>query len=91
MKYIFHYAKHAKKDLASLDQSVSKRIALKLKYYSRHETPLQFSKALSGNLQGFFRFRIGSYRVIFEKDAQGRIMILTILRVKHRKEVYKII
>ena len=90
MKYIFHYAKHAKKDLASLDQSVSIRIALKLKYYSRHESPLQFSKALTGELKGLFRFRIGAYRVIFEKDTQGRIMILAILRIKHRKEIYKI-
>jgi len=91
MKYIFHYAKHAKKDLALLDKSVSRRIALKLKYYSRHEAPLQFSKALTGGLKGFFRFRIGSYRVIFQKDAKGKITILTILRVKHRKEVYKIV
>ncbi len=91
MKYVVRYARHAKKDLDSLSEQDSKRIVAKLRIYSSDGSPMKFAKSLSGSWKGLFRFRIGVYRVIFKKDAKGRITILTILRVKHRKEVYKII
>ncbi len=91
MKYILQYSKQAKKDFGKLDQGIVERIVLKLEVYCKNENPLLFAKTLSGNLQGLFRFRVGNYRVIFQKDAQGRITILTILKVKHRKEVYEIV
>ena len=50
---------------------------------------MRFAKALSGPLQGFSRFRIGDYRVIFEQNASGKIVIYTILRIKHRREIYE--
>ena len=36
-----------------------------------------------------FRYRIGNYRAIFRKDDQGNFVFLVILKVGHRKEVYK--
>ncbi len=91
MKHVVRYTKYAKKDLHRLDKKDSKRIVSKLRVYSSSGSPMSFSKSLSGSMKGLFRFRIGAYRVIFKKDSGGRIIILTILRVKHRKEVYKII
>jgi len=35
----------------------------------------------------YFRLRVGSYRVIFHKDA--RKIMITIVRVGHRREVFK--
>ena len=43
---------------------------------------------LSGQLGGLFRFRIGDYRAIFRPDSRGQIVILLILRVGHRSEIY---
>jgi mRNA interferase RelE/StbE len=40
-------------------------------------------------LQGsdyIYRIRVGDYRIVYELDAAGRI---TIVRVRHRKEVYR--
>ena len=90
MKYVLQYSNRVEKDFRKLDKKQVERIVLKLEVYCANKNPLQFAKALSGNLQGIFCFRIGVYRVIFEKDARARITILTILRIKHRKEVYRI-
>lgn len=90
MKFILQYTKHAKKDLLNLDKKSSQRIILKLEDYClNNSNPLQFAKKLSGCFKGLFRFRIGVYRIIFYKNSQGKIIILTIIRIKHRKEVYK--
>jgi mRNA interferase RelE/StbE len=42
-------------------------------------------KALKGEYQGLFRIEIGNYRVIFTKTGDD----VLILRVAHRKEVYR--
>ncbi|MEA3449421.1 MAG: type II toxin-antitoxin system mRNA interferase toxin, RelE/StbE family [Patescibacteria group bacterium] len=88
MKYILQYTKHAKKDLGAINKKDLKRIILKLEYFLNNN-PLTFSKALSGALKGLFRFRIGDYRLIFHKNAKNKITILTILKIRHRKEIYE--
>lgn len=42
-------------------------------------------KALTGHLKGLNSYRSGDYRVIYAKTEQG----ILILRIMHRKEVYK--
>jgi mRNA-degrading endonuclease RelE of RelBE toxin-antitoxin system len=39
-------------------------------------------------LQGEYRFRIGDYRVLFDVDGSGKIYVLMVLSVKHRREAY---
>jgi mRNA interferase RelE/StbE len=41
--------------------------------------------ALSGEFKGMFRIRIGDYRVIYTKTADG----VLVLRIAHRKEAYR--
>ena len=43
-------------------------------------------KSLKGNHKGKFRKRCGNYRVIYLKE--NNILLITIVRVAHRKEVY---
>lgn len=44
-------------------------------------------KALTGNLKGIWRYRVGDYRIFaeFEDDE----LIVLIFEVAHRREVYK--
>jgi mRNA interferase RelE/StbE len=83
------YALAANKDLESFDKSVSQRIVRKINELSTGPRPLSQAKALSGNLQGLYRYRIGDYRVIFDADKNVKIIILTILKISHRKDVYR--
>ena len=88
MKYQLFYTKRAISDLDRLDLKNSQRIIKKLKYFSEQPNPVEYSNPLKGIYQGLFRFRIGEYRIIFSRDSKGLLTLLTILTVKHRKDVY---
>lgn len=83
------YSDKALKDLSSLDRQISKRIVRKIEKYGETINPLSYAKALVGSLEGMYRYRVGDYRVLFEVDSSGKITILIILNVKHRKDIYR--
>lgn len=82
------YTEKAREDLRSLGLSVQQRIAKKIHFFSLQKNPLSFAKRLKYTALGQYRFRIGDYRVLFDIDNKGKINILMILRIKHRKDVY---
>ena len=88
MKYKIQLTKKAKGDFLVLDKKMQERIVIKIRFYIQHNNPLKFAKKLTNPALGTYRFRIGDYRAIFDVDRKGKITILLILRVKHRKEVY---
>lgn len=51
------------------------------------EDPRQHGKGLTANRSGKWRYRIGDYRILAE--IQDRKLILILIDVKHRREVYK--
>ena len=90
MRYTLQLTKIAKKELICLEKSIQKRIVQKLRFYIIQDNPLQYAKKLKNNDIGTYRFRIGRYRVIFDVNDKSKIIILLILRIKHRKEIYKL-
>ena len=88
MKYKIVFTKKAKGDFLLLKNKVQKQMANKLRFYITQPDPLRYSKKLRNSKHGTYRFRIGDYRAIFDLDKDGNIVILLILRIKHRKEVY---
>lgn len=66
-----------------LESNVKDRVGKTLLRYS--EEPLKFAEKLSDPILGEYRFRIGDYRVIFDIEENEII----ILRVGHRREIYK--
>ena len=89
MHYTWQYTEHALKDLKQLDRTRALGIAKKIATYCSSEDPFVHAKPLQGPWKGLFRFRIGDYRAIFRRDTTGYLIVLLILRVKHRKEVYE--
>ena len=49
--------------------------------------PTIHGKALKGNLKGYWRYRVGDYRLIAK--IQDKELIILIIEVGHRKEIYK--
>jgi len=43
-------------------------------------------KALKGKHKGKFRKRAGNYRIVYLKEKE--ILVITLIRIAHRKEVY---
>jgi mRNA interferase RelE/StbE len=83
MNYNLVYTRRAEKDI--------KKLALFMKGYigkalpKLKDNPVELSEKLTDPEIGTYRFRIGDYRVIF--DIEGNDII--ILRVGHRKEIYR--
>ena len=51
------------------------------------EDPRHNGKGLAANRSGQWRYRIGDYRILAE--IQDRKLVLILIDVKHRREVYK--
>ncbi len=77
------YTESALKDVKKLDPIVKKRVGAKIVLYSSN--PLLYSKRLTNSLTGSYRWRVGSYRIIF--DIKNETII--VLRIRHRREIYK--
>lgn len=73
----------ASKDLEKIDKKTQKIILLKIKEYSSN--PFRYSIRLTDTRIGDYIFRIGKYRVIFDIDGEN----LVVLRIGHRKNIYK--
>lgn len=79
---------HAVKQLAKLDKPTAKLITSWLrKNISQCENAREKGKALSANLAGSWRYRIGNYRVLCEiKDGE---LVALVFEIAHRSQVYR--
>lgn len=87
MRYSVLYTESALKQLKKLDR-VARTIILSWieKKLIDCEDPRLYGKALVADLKGYWRYRIGNYRVLAQiKDSELLILVVT---VGHRKEVY---
>jgi mRNA interferase RelE/StbE len=79
------FDKRAKKELQKLDRHVQKIILA----YCREKIskdPKTLGKALTGDLAGLWRFRVGNYRLVCKLEDE-KICVL-VLRLGHRKSIY---
>ena len=82
----FHPA--AAKELRKLDRAVAARIVRTLETrIAPLADPRTIGSALTGEHAGYWRWRIGDYRIIARIEDE-RITIL-IIRMAHRREVYR--
>ena len=86
-KWNIKYTPAFKKEWKKLDPSLQKRVIDFFTKLNAHEDPKVFAKALTGNLKNFWRYRVGSYRLICEVREKEREIYL--VRIAHRKEVYE--
>ncbi len=88
MGYSIVFEKLAKKELAKLDKSQQELIISWIdKNLKTTENPRVLGKALKGEKSGYWRYRVGDYRLI-AKITDTEITIF-IVRIGHRKNVYK--
>lgn len=85
MKYSIIITKQAKRDIDTLETPVRQRLGKKLQETTNLKDLRTVAKKLQGSLGGDYRLRVGDYRVLFDLHDQT----LVILRVQHRKDVYK--
>ena len=79
----FIWPESARSDLRAIDREIAVRILHGLAEYG--ESGEGDLKTLTGPWQGYFRLRIGEYRIILAIAPEE----ITIVRVRHRSEVYR--
>ena len=79
---------NADKQLDRIDRQSAIRILKFLRSrLSALDDPRQLGAALSGPFSGYWRYRIGDYRVICElRDTE---LIILVVEVGHRREIYR--
>ena len=78
MAWRIDFTRNADKAMRKLDKGVAARVFDELDEIAKLEDPRSRGKALTGNLAGVWRYRVGD----------GRLVIL-VVDVAHRREVYK--
>lgn len=77
----------AEKQFLKLDKQIQRQIQKFVLQLKNLENPRSRGKALVGNLSHLWRYRVADYRLIC--DIQDEKILVTILRIGHKKEIYK--
>ena len=85
MAYSVNFEPESIDDLDGISQVVRVRILKKIEWLS-----INFEKIsalpLTGQWTGFYKLRVGDYRVIYEFDIENQLIFIT--RIGHRREIY---
>lgn len=87
MAWKIELSKTADKAIRKLDKPTAARILDTLEEISQLDNPRSRGKAMTGNLAGLWRYRIGDYRAVCAIE-DGRLAVL-VVDVGHRKDIYK--
>lgn len=86
-RYEFQFSPNAQHTFEHLERPLQKRISKKIEFWEKTENPLAFGKALQGREQTF-AFRVGDYRIIVSPKNKTELIILLVLKIGHRSEIY---
>ena len=85
MKYRIEFKRSAAKALKKIPKSDQKRVAERVDSLSE-KLPDPATTKMKGD-NPFHRIRVGDYRIIYE--IHGDILLIVVLKIGHRKEVYR--
>ena len=77
----------AQKVYANAPKSLAKKIARCLQQLEQNPRSHPNIKALKGDLAGYYRYRIGDYRVVYSIEDQ--VIQVFVVVIAHRSDVYK--
>lgn len=87
MAWTIRFSKTADKAIRKLDRTNARNILDEMEEISTLDDPRSRGKALTGSLAGYWRYRVGDYR-IFCEIYDDELIILAV-RVAHRSKAYK--
>lgn len=75
----------AERDLSRLDRKTASRVASRMRWLAGHFDE-RGPQPLGGALRGYYKLRVGDWRVIYEIDRDNRT--LTVHAIDHRRDIY---
>lgn len=85
-KYRIRILEAAIQDLARLDKSMGRRVVRRINWLAANLDTIRL-EALTGDLAGFYKLRIGDYRVIYEVLWDEETIVIH--AIGHRREIYR--
>ena len=85
MPHRIEFTASAGRDFSKLSRDIQQRIASRIDALARQPRPRGVEK-MEGH-ETRYRIRVGDYRVIYE--IQDKILLVLIVRIGHRREVYR--
>jgi mRNA interferase RelE/StbE len=88
MAWRIEFVPAAAKELNAIGATQASRIVRFLSTrLAKLDDPRSIGEPLKGRLGHLWKYRIGDYRII--ADVQDKVVLILIVRVGHRREVYK--
>ena len=87
MAWTIRYSAAARDALARLERSDQLRIIHYLRSVAALDDPSLRGKALAGNLAGYWRYRIGDFRVVCL--IEHRKAVILAVKIEHRSSAYR--
>lgn len=87
MAWTIRVSERAVREMRKMDRQVARRIRDELGEIAGLDDPRSRGKALTGNLAGLWRYRVGDYRIVCDIE-DGELVVL-VIDVAHRREVYR--
>ncbi|WP_194954472.1 type II toxin-antitoxin system RelE family toxin [Sphingopyxis solisilvae] len=87
MAWTLDFDAAARRQLRKLPRNVGEQILAGLQQIAALENPRQRGKAMVGERKGYWRYRIGDYRVIVRIEDQR--LVIVVIAIGHRREVYR--
>lgn len=88
MNWTIRFSEKAEDQFKKLDKSVQIQILKYLKRFEGCQNPRLFGEKLSYNYAGFWRYRVGNYRIICTHSLKQE-MIIYVIEISHRKNIYE--
>lgn len=86
MAYEIEWTTSALRELRKLDAATAHRVLMAVTRLADDPRP-QGARVLVGEPSGVLRIRVGDYRVIYHVEDER--IVVTVVRVAHRREVYR--
>lgn len=87
-RYSLYYTKEAKKALKKLDKPILVMVKAWIeKNLTNTDDLRRYGKALKGKYSGYWRYRVGNYRLICE--IRDRELVIILIDLGHRGEIYR--
>jgi mRNA interferase RelE/StbE len=85
-EWSFRITPEAERDIDRLDIQIKRRVVEKLRWFVEnfdHVTPLPLGEPM----RGFFKLRVGDWRVIYEVESSGEIIVIH--SIDRRDKIYQ--
>jgi mRNA interferase RelE/StbE len=83
--YHVQFTARARKEFKALDNTIAERVLEKIEQLAQRIDNTKH-EAMKGQFSGYYKLRVGNYRVLYTLDREARILLVEV--IGHRRDVY---